>query len=42
MQRLPRRFWSRIELVAAAAVPAERATAAELQAQVAALRGDLA
>ena len=29
-------------VVAAAAVPAERATAAELQAQVAALRGDLA
>ena len=40
--RLPRRFWSAIELVAGAPVPPEQATAALLQEKVAALRGDLA
>jgi 1-acyl-sn-glycerol-3-phosphate acyltransferase len=37
--RLPRRFWSRIELVAAPPVPAEQAGAAVLEAQVRELRG---
>ena len=40
--RLPRRFWSRIELVADAPVPAERAKAAALEAKVRELRGDAA
>ena len=38
--RLPRRFWSRIGMVAAPPVPPERVTAAGLEAQVRALRGD--
>ena len=37
--RLPRRFWSRIGLAAAAPVPAEQASADYLEAQVRALRG---
>lgn len=40
--RLPRRFWSRIELVGSAPTPAAQATAASLHAQVGALRGDRA
>ncbi len=40
--RLPRRFWSAIELVAGAPVPPAQASAAVLQEKVAALRGDLA
>jgi len=38
--RLPRRFWSRIELVGGAPVPAGEASAAVLQARVGDLRGD--
>ena len=38
--RLPRRFWSKIELVAGAAVPGAEATAALLEEKVRALRGD--
>lgn len=38
--RLPRRFWSKIELVAGPAVPAEQVTAALLEEKVRALRGD--
>jgi hypothetical protein len=37
--RLPRRFWSKIELVAGAAVPPEEANAALLEAKVRELRG---
>ncbi len=40
MTRLPRRFWSKIAVVAAPAVPPERVSAAALQDTVAALRGD--
>jgi 1-acyl-sn-glycerol-3-phosphate acyltransferase len=40
--RLPRRFWSRIGLVAAAPVPAEVATAGFLEESVRALRGEMA
>lgn len=40
MQRWPRRFWSRIDLAAAAPVPAEQVSAADLQQRVLALRGD--
>jgi 1-acyl-sn-glycerol-3-phosphate acyltransferase len=40
--RLPRRFWSRIELVAAPALPPAEATAAALEEKVRALRGDAA
>ena len=40
--RLPRRFWSRIGMVAAAPVPPEQVSAAGLEAQVRALRGDWA
>ncbi|MGB0221208.1 MAG: MFS transporter [Sinimarinibacterium flocculans] len=40
--RLPRRFWSRIELVADTPVPPDRVSAADLEARVRALRGDLA
>ncbi|HZP64878.1 MAG TPA: MFS transporter, partial [Rudaea sp.] len=40
--RVPRRFWSRIELVAAPAVPAAQATAEALEAKVRELRGDAA
>lgn len=40
--RLPRRFWSRIELVVGPAVPAAQASAAALEARVRELRGDLA
>jgi hypothetical protein len=42
MQRLPRRFWSRIEVVAGKPIPPQDATAELLQAKVAALRGDWA
>lgn len=38
--RLPRRFWSKIELVAGPAVPASEVTAALLEEKVRALRGD--
>jgi len=40
--RLPRRFWSRIDLVAAPAIPPEQATAEVLEARVRELRGDAA
>jgi len=40
--RLPRRFWSRIELVAGAPVPPAEATAATLETKVRELRGDAA
>ena len=40
--RVPRRFWSRIELVAGAAVPPEQATAEVLEERVRALRGEAA
>lgn len=40
MSRLPRRFWSRIELAVGEPVSAERATSALLRERVAALRGD--
>jgi 1-acyl-sn-glycerol-3-phosphate acyltransferase len=40
--RLPRRFWSRIELVAGAPVPPVEATAELLEGKVRELRGDLA
>jgi 1-acyl-sn-glycerol-3-phosphate acyltransferase len=40
MTRLPRRFWSKIGVAAAPAVPPERVSAAALQDTVAALRGD--
>src|SRR3569623_312383 len=38
--RLPRRFWSKIELVAGPPVPADQVTAAMLEEKVRALRGD--
>jgi 1-acyl-sn-glycerol-3-phosphate acyltransferase len=40
--RIPRRFWSRIELVAGAPVPAAQVTAAVLETKVRALRGEAA
>lgn len=40
--RIPRRFWSRIVLRIGAPVPPQQATAAVLEQQVRALRGDLA
>ncbi|WP_132142495.1 MFS transporter [Luteibacter rhizovicinus] len=40
--RVPRRFWSRIELVGGALVPAEQANAAMLETRVGELRGDQA
>jgi 1-acyl-sn-glycerol-3-phosphate acyltransferase len=40
--RLPRRFWSQIELVAAPALPGPEATAERLEAVVRELRGDAA
>lgn len=40
MTRLPRRFWSKVELVAGDVVPPEQAKADVLQAKVKALRGD--
>ena len=40
--RLPRRFWSKIELVGGAPVPADEANAAVLQARVSELRGNKA
>jgi 1-acyl-sn-glycerol-3-phosphate acyltransferase len=40
--RLPRRFWSRIELAAGAPVPPDQVSAADLEARVRALRGDCA
>ncbi|MFA5941993.1 MAG: MFS transporter [Sinimarinibacterium sp.] len=40
--RLPRRFWSRIEMVADAPVPAAQASAAALEQRVRELRGDRA
>jgi 1-acyl-sn-glycerol-3-phosphate acyltransferase len=40
--RLPRRFWSKIELVVSAPIPPEQATAAVLEAKVRELRGDAA
>ncbi|MGH8504738.1 MAG: MFS transporter [Stenotrophobium sp.] len=40
--RIPRRFWSRITLVAGPAVPPEQVTAALLEQKVRALRGDRA
>jgi hypothetical protein len=40
--RLPRRFWSKIELVAAAPLSPDQVSAAALEGQVRELRGDLA
>jgi 1-acyl-sn-glycerol-3-phosphate acyltransferase len=40
--RIPRRFWSRVELVAGAPVPPQDATAEVLEARVRELRGDAA
>jgi hypothetical protein len=40
MLKMPRRAWSKIELVASAPVPASEVRAADLQARVAAMRGD--
>ncbi|NID04892.1 MFS transporter [Luteibacter jiangsuensis] len=40
--RLPRRFWSKIELVGGAPVPADEANAAALQVRVSELRGNKA
>jgi hypothetical protein len=40
--RLPRRFWSKIDLIAAEPIPAERATAEALEAKVRDLRGNAA
>jgi hypothetical protein len=40
MWKRPRRFWSRIELVCGAAIPAADASAALLEARVLALRGE--
>jgi hypothetical protein len=40
--RLPRRFWSKLEVVAAPAIPAEQASAAHLESVVRGLRGDWA
>ncbi len=40
--RLPRRFWSRVEIVAGPPIPAAQANAAVLEAKVRALRGDMA
>lgn len=40
MVKLPRRFWSRVELIVDAPVPAAEATAASLEATVRTLRGD--
>jgi 1-acyl-sn-glycerol-3-phosphate acyltransferase len=40
MQKLPRRFWSRIGIVAGEPVAPEAVSAADLQQRVAALRGD--
>jgi 1-acyl-sn-glycerol-3-phosphate acyltransferase len=40
MAKLPRRFWSRIELVVGEPVPAKQVTAALLQQKVTELRGD--
>jgi 1-acyl-sn-glycerol-3-phosphate acyltransferase len=40
--RLPRRFWSRIELVGGSPLPANEANAAVLEARVGELRGDMA
>jgi 1-acyl-sn-glycerol-3-phosphate acyltransferase len=40
--RLPRRFWSRIELVGGAALPAGASSASVLEARVSELRGDKA
>lgn len=40
MSRLPRRFWSKVELVATDPVPAQQANAAMLREKVLALRGD--
>ncbi len=42
MQRLPRRFWSRIEVVAGDPISPHHANAVALQEKVAALRGDWA
>ncbi|MFC4158475.1 MFS transporter [Chitinimonas lacunae] len=40
MLKMPRRFWSKIELVAEAPVPAADVSAADLERRVGALRGD--
>jgi 1-acyl-sn-glycerol-3-phosphate acyltransferase len=40
MKHVPRRFWSRLELVVGAPVPPEQATSALLRERVKALRGD--
>jgi 1-acyl-sn-glycerol-3-phosphate acyltransferase len=42
MLKVPRRFWSHIELAVGKAVPAAEVSAADLQTRVAALRGDWA
>jgi 1-acyl-sn-glycerol-3-phosphate acyltransferase len=40
MVKLPKRFWSKVEIVVGAPVPAAEATSARLLADVKALRGD--
>ncbi|MDP9142362.1 MAG: MFS transporter [Pseudomonadota bacterium] len=40
--RLPRRFWSRVEIVAGPPIPAAQASAAVLEEKVRTLRGDMA
>jgi 1-acyl-sn-glycerol-3-phosphate acyltransferase len=40
MQKVPRRFWSKVELEVGAPIPASEATAARLEQEVRALRGD--
>lgn len=40
LTRIPRRFWSRVELVAGDMIPADQVNAAMLKEKVAALRGD--
>jgi 1-acyl-sn-glycerol-3-phosphate acyltransferase len=40
--RLPRRFWSRVEIIAGLPIPAAQASAAVLEAKVRELRGDMA
>ncbi|CBL44573.1 Phospholipid/glycerol acyltransferase [gamma proteobacterium HdN1] len=41
LTRMPRRFWSRVQIVAGDAIPAEKARATFLQEQVQALRGEM-
>lgn len=41
LSRLPRRFWSRVELVASDAIPPQEVSALDLQHRVAQLRGEI-